>query len=162
MELKEFDLRELRSAFGRFATGVTVVTYEDEGEIRGFTANSFTSVSLDPPLVLVSVGKHARAADRLAGKPFTINVLSDDQIAHAFQFSGKPQLDLMLDWERTAGCAPALVGTAASFRCMPWQVVEAGDHDLHIGRLTAFSADSMRKPLVFLDGQFTPAPVRAA
>src|SRR5699024_308796 len=139
--------RTLRSAFGRFATGVTIVTYEYDGEPRGVTVNSFTSVSLDPALALVSIGKQAATAERMTSVPFAINVLCEDQQAHALQFSGRHQEDLRLKWNREPGQAPWLAGAAAVYQCTSWQVIDAGDHDLHIGQVQSVDVAHDRKPL---------------
>lgn len=152
-----FDPRELRSAFGRFGTGVTVVTYEFEGEARGVTVNSFTSVSLEPALALVSIGKQAATAARMATGPFAINVLSEEQQGLALQFSGRHQNELTIEWNSRPGLAPWLSGTVAVYQCTPWQVIEAGDHDLHVGQVQSLEIDNGRRPLLFLDGKFLPS-----
>ncbi|MEV7648211.1 flavin reductase family protein [Arthrobacter sp. NPDC089319] len=149
--------RELRTAFSRFATGVTVVTYEFEGEPRGVTVNSFTSVSLDPALALVSIGKQAATAERMAAGPFAINVLSEEQQAHALQFSGRQQAGLDIEWNRGPGLAPWLAGTVAVYQCAAWQIIDAGDHNLHIGEVKSVQTSSERNPLLFLDGRFLSA-----
>lgn len=156
MSTQTFEPRAFRSALGRFTTGVTIVTYAHEGRACGFTANSFTSVSLDPPLILVSVGKQAQAATRMRGVPFAINVLSEEQQSHAFHFSGREQEGLEIEWGNDApGQAPYLAGSLAVFRCIPWQTVEAGDHDLFIGEVQSFESKPASPPLVFLDGRFS-------
>src|SRR5688572_8501483 len=87
-----FDAAMFRNALGRFATGVTVVTTAIDGGVHGMTANAFTSVSLDPPLVLVSVGEQARMhAYLLQNSRFGVSVLSEDQLAYAWNFAGRPQ-----------------------------------------------------------------------
>src|SRR2546427_6564874 len=86
------DSRAFRNALGRFATGVTVVTTAVADGVHGMTANAFTSVSLDPPLVLISVGKQARMhAHILQTTRFGVSVLSQDQVAVAWSFAGRPQ-----------------------------------------------------------------------
>jgi flavin reductase (DIM6/NTAB) family NADH-FMN oxidoreductase RutF len=127
--------RRFRSCLGRFATGVTVVAFDGATGRHGFTANSFTSVSMDPPLVLVSVARSATAHDELPDRPFTINVLGAEQQALALHFAGRPQLDPV--WLET-GTAPRLAGALAHFECRPWRTCEAGDHTLHIGEVTDF------------------------
>ena len=83
--------RELRDAFGQFATGVTVVTCtNEEGEPHGATVNAFTAVSLDPPLAQVTLGRTSRACQFLDGRPFAINVLAADQLDVAWHFAGRP------------------------------------------------------------------------
>src|SRR2546422_4295934 len=92
MEEARVDSRAFRNALGRFATGVTVVTTAVTDGVHGMTANAFTSVSLDPPLVLISVGKQARMhAHILQTTRFGVSVLSQDQVAVAWSFAGRPQ-----------------------------------------------------------------------
>jgi flavin reductase (DIM6/NTAB) family NADH-FMN oxidoreductase RutF len=152
LSLSSFDARHFRGALGRFATGVTVVSYKSGKEIRGATVNSFTSVSIDPPLVLVSIGRNARAAQGLLDTPFTVNVLSARQHQVAMHFAGKPQFESQISWVTTAG-PPRLRGVAAWFQCVPWQTVDAGDHILFLGQVTAYD-HSTSTPLVFHEGQF--------
>jgi DNA anti-recombination protein RmuC len=82
------DGRELRNCFGKFPTGVTIVSWFDGSVQKGITVNSFTSVSLDPPLALVSIHKEAKACTGMKDKAFTINILSDEQESIAWQFAG--------------------------------------------------------------------------
>src|ERR1700761_4664429 len=100
------DMIEFRRALGHFATGVTVVTYQPEAidEFRGTTVNSFTSVSLNPPLILVSLGRQTRSAAALrAGSPFAVNVLHHGQRDVAMHFAGRPKPDTPVEWEVRAG-----------------------------------------------------------
>ena len=83
--------RHLRSCLSRFVTGVAVVSYVVDDEPRGVTVNSFTSVSMDPPLILVSLARSAKAVDHLSAVPFTINVLKASQFDIALQFAGRPR-----------------------------------------------------------------------
>ena len=89
--LKKSDLKELRNAFGAFLTGVTVVTTREKGGIpRGFTANSFTSVSLDPPMLLICVDKTAESFDVFVESPgFAVNILAEEQLETSGLFSSK-------------------------------------------------------------------------
>jgi len=123
----------LRSALSRFATGVCVVTLRVEGAPHGLTVNSFTSVSLEPPLVLVSVGKQTRGHAHLAGRPFAVNVLGAEQQAVALHFAGRPQ-EGVVRWVDGAR-APRLEGALAYFECEPWAAYEGGDHTLFVGRV---------------------------
>ncbi|MER7082045.1 NADH-FMN oxidoreductase RutF, flavin reductase (DIM6/NTAB) family [Saccharopolyspora antimicrobica] len=127
--------RRLRSCLGRFATGVTVITFDGPSGRHGFTANSFTGVSMDPPLVLVSVANAAKAHRELPERPFTVNVLGAEQQALALHFAGRPQAEPA--WDDT-GSAPKLVGALAHLECRPWRTCEAGDHTLHIGEVVDF------------------------
>src|ERR1700759_5125841 len=129
------DMIEFRRALGHFATGVTVVTYAPEGvdEFRGTTVNSFTSVSLDPPLVLVSLGRQTRAAAALRpGSPYAVNVLRHGQRDLALHCAGRPQPVTRATWEVRTG-VPHLAGCAAYFRCVVQDVHGAGDHVLVVG-----------------------------
>jgi flavin reductase (DIM6/NTAB) family NADH-FMN oxidoreductase RutF len=152
------DPRHFRRCVGRFSTGVTVVTYRASEGICGATMNSFTSVSLDPPLVLLSLARTARSCAALDEVPFAINVLRSDQMDLALQFAGRPRPRLRVAWEREgdAGHPPTLAGTVATLVCRPWRRYDGGDHVLQLGEVT--SAE-MRDgdPLVFMDGKFMTA-----
>ncbi|SOC40185.1 flavin reductase family protein [Ureibacillus acetophenoni] len=145
------DTKLLRQTFGKFPTGVTVVTWFDDEGINGITVNSFTSVSLDPALALVSIDKRAKSLDQMKGRPFTINILSDSQEATAWQFAGRQQEDLQIEWDET-GDSPSLVGSAATIYCKPWKEVDAGDHVLYIGEITNFNRTD-KQALTFYEGK---------
>ncbi|PVC90113.1 flavin reductase family protein [Streptomyces sp. CS131] len=124
----------LRACMARFATGVTVVTYDGDDGPRGATMNSFTSVSADPPLVLISVARRARCHDQLHGKPFCVNILGAEQEALAVQFAGVPDA-AEPRWTSGAG-VPRLDNPLAWIECAPWRSYDGGDHTLLIGRVT--------------------------
>lgn len=130
--------RTLRSCLGRFATGVVVVTFAvDEGP-RGITVNSFTSVSMDPPLILVSVARRARFHDALRGQTFCVNVLGAEQEDVARQFAGaRPGAFAEPAWVQGA-YAPRLAGVLAHLECHPWRDYEGGDHTLFLGEVAGF------------------------
>lgn len=132
------DARELRRCFGRFATGVTVVTFQDESGPHGITVNSYTSVSLEPPLVLVSIDRKARSHDQLAGRNYVVNILAADQEALGWHFAGKPQEGLTVPWEQTE-VGPRLAGAVAHVECKPWKAYDGGDHTLYVGEVVDFS-----------------------
>ena len=147
------DPRQLRNVFGEFSTGVTVVTYADaDGVPRGATMNSFTSVSMDPPLALVSVAWQAKAAAALENRPFTINILSANQLDVALHFAGKPT-GMQVPWHVREDTPPRLLGTAAFLQCDPWQTYDGGDHVLVVGRVVCHDARPL-EPLTFHRGQF--------
>ena len=147
------DLRELRNCFGQFATGVTVITWkDDQGERHGITVNSFTSVSLDPALVLVSIAKNAKACSGLKNRSFVINVLSESQESYAWQFAGRPDENLVVEWEESNGL-PHLKNALATFECIPWAEYEGGDHILYVGKEGDFSY-SDEEGLLFFRGKF--------
>jgi flavin reductase (DIM6/NTAB) family NADH-FMN oxidoreductase RutF len=157
------DTTEFRRALGHFATGVTVVTYApaDAGEFRGTTVNSFTSVSLEPPLVLVSLGRQTRAAAALhPGSRYAVNVLHHGQRDLAMHFAGRPQPGTPAGWEVRSG-VPHLAGCGAHFRCVARDVHGAGDHVLVVGLVEEFQAYG-HAPLLFYRGAFEQLPSPAA
>lgn len=135
------DTRALRDAFGAFMTGVTVVTTTDaSGAPRGFTANSFTSVSLDPPLLLVCIAKASRSLETFTGaEGFAVNILADDQrdISTTFARPGEDRF-AGIGWRRGGCGAPILEHVAAWFDCRRHDAVDAGDHVILIGRVAEF------------------------
>lgn len=157
--------RLLRDAFGTFMTGVTVVTTLDpERGPLGFTANSFSSVSLDPPLLLVSIARSSANFDRFAGaRGFAVNILSEGQKEVSSTFA-RPVEDRFaaVGWRPGPHGAPILDGVSAWFDCSLRQLVEAGDHAVLIGRVEAFEGTS-RPGLGYWRGSyFTPAQTAAA
>jgi flavin reductase (DIM6/NTAB) family NADH-FMN oxidoreductase RutF len=135
------DPRELRNAFGAFMTGVTVVTTRDEnGNPLGFTANSFTSVSLDPPLVLVCLANSSRNYDAFrAAQGFAVNILAETQIEVSNTFA-RPVEDrfAVVDWQFGPQGSPVFDGVSAWFDCSMHKTVDAGDHLILIGQVEAF------------------------
>ncbi|MFC7392108.1 flavin reductase family protein [Scopulibacillus cellulosilyticus] len=147
------NVRELRNCFGRFATGVTVVTwFGDNGQRYGITVNSFTSVSLDPPLVLISIDRKANSYNSLKGRSFVINILSKDQEVLAWQFAGREQQGLTVEWEDSS-IGPKLKDALATIECEPWEEYDGGDHALYIGRVQDFSYNN-GEGLLFFQGKF--------
>jgi flavin reductase (DIM6/NTAB) family NADH-FMN oxidoreductase RutF len=146
------DPRELRNAFGCFATGVTVVTCEnDEGLAHGATVNAFTAVSLDPPLAQVTLGRTSKACQFLDGKPFAVNILAHDQLDVAWHFAGRPA-DQAPTWVE-GPTAPLLAGAATTISCRPWRTYDGGDHLIVIGEVESVDITD-RAPLLFHGGQF--------
>ncbi|WP_409184611.1 flavin reductase family protein [Amycolatopsis sp. VS8301801F10] len=146
---------QFRGCLGRFATGVAVVTFDGvdstgAAKRHGLTVNSFTSVSLDPPLVLVAIQRSVRAHALLAGRPFTVNVLGAEQRAVALHFAGKPAVEP--EWVE-GEYAPRLANTAAWFECTPWKEYDGGDHTLFVGAVERFSQRD-GACLGFVDGSF--------
>lgn len=152
MQEQMLNPRWLRDCFGQFTTGVTVVTYESNGEARGATVNSFTSVSLDPPLLLVSIARSARTCEALDGKPFVVNVLAREQQQVAMQFAGKPREDVDINWV-DGELAPRLDGSVAWFECRPWKQYDGGDHVLFVGEVTRCELGAA-EPLLYFGGKF--------
>jgi flavin reductase (DIM6/NTAB) family NADH-FMN oxidoreductase RutF len=150
------DPRALRNAFGAFATGVTVVTTrQPDGTPRGFTANSFTSVSLDPPLLLVCLAKTAHSADTFASAPhFAVNILAEDQKAVSGLFASRtPDKFAQCAWTPGPADMPLIDGALAQFTCTSHQLVDAGDHLILIGRVDHF-ATAEGQPLGYFRGNY--------
>lgn len=150
-QIPDLDPKEFRRTLGQFVTGVTVVTYDLDGEPRGATVNSFTSVSIEPALVLVSIARSAKAYEGLRNRAFTINVLATEQLNIALHFAGKPG-GAPVPWEEGA-VAPRLAGALAHFECSPWASYDGGDHVLYLGRVEAFDR-APGEPLSFYAGKF--------
>ncbi|WP_328324790.1 flavin reductase family protein [Kribbella sp. NBC_00382] len=147
--------QHLRSCLSRFVTGVAVISYEVDDQPRGVTVNSFTSVSMEPPLILVSLAKTAKATANLEDRPFTINVLKASQLDIAMQFAGRPRAGLELRWlPSSEGLAPALHGALATFRCRPWKAYDGGDHVLQLGEVIEAEVSEDPEPLLFDRGRF--------
>ena len=152
----DIDPRRLRDAFGSFATGVTVLTARQaDGTPRGFTANSFSSVSLDPPLLLVCLAKTAHScATFMAANHFGVNVLGKDQQAVSSLFASRAADKFeQCDWHAGAGNVPLIEGTLAQFACRQERLVDAGDHIVLIGRVIQF-ATGERAPLGYFRGRY--------
>lgn len=150
------DTGGLRRALGRFATGVTVITARDaEGRPVGFTANSFNSVSLDPPLILWSLARtSARLPVYREAESYAVNVLSTLQAALARRFSARVDDRFAgVAWHAGLGGAPVLDGALAVFECRHEAIHPAGDHELFIGRVDQVREGSGR-PLAFFGGDF--------
>lgn len=142
----------LRTAMGNFPTGVTVVTCCRDGDVRGATVNAFTSVSLDPPLVLVALDRRSRTAARLAEGPYAVNLLAEDQEDLAMHFAGRPRA-APVAWRAATGACPLLAGTVGHLTCRPWTVHDGGDHELHLGVVVDLEIAGTR-PLLFHRGTF--------
>jgi flavin reductase (DIM6/NTAB) family NADH-FMN oxidoreductase RutF/pimeloyl-ACP methyl ester carboxylesterase len=150
------DAKSFRRALGAFATGVTVVaTTQGDGTPRGFTANSFTSVSLDPPLVLVCIAKSASSYEVFSQAPaFSINVLAEDQRETSGLFASKAADKFeRAAWHRSAHDNPIIAGAAAWFDCRMHSLVDAGDHAILIGRVLDFG-DTPANPLGYCRGAY--------
>ena len=161
----------LRSAFSAFATGITVLTVGGDTP-RGMTANSFTSVSLDPPLVLACIDRGATMhGTLLAARFFGVSVLAARQEAIARHFadrrrpSGAAQFDTVPWWSGEYTGAPLIHGAVAWFECTVWRTYDGGDHTVVVGSLLsavrAADADTAGV-LIFHNGRFQPMTERAA
>lgn len=151
------DPRAFRRALGNFATGVTVVTAAaPDGTRAGVTANSFNSVSLDPPLVLWSIDKRSGSYPVFEqATHFAVNVLAADQVNISNQFA-RPKDDKFsgIGMETGIGGAPLLTDCAARFQCEKYQLLDGGDHWIMLGKVVAFD-DVGRAPLVYHQGAYS-------
>src|SRR5919112_2256799 len=151
------DPRTLRDALGCFATGVTVVTFfDDEGQPFGLTANSFTSVSLDPPLLLVCLHKEAASAPALLNAPrFAVNVLQTGQQPASIRFSTRQEDRFGAnDWSRGESGAPVLHESLGVFECERYAVYDGGDHHILVGRVVKASFNPELDPLLYFRGRY--------
>ena len=148
-----FDAREFRNALGRFATGVTVITAIHEDRPHGMTANAFVSISLDPPLVLVSLDNRSNMHRILPGAGrFGVSVLAETQELLSSHFAGRPQEGLHIPFVTRAGL-PLLDGAVAFFAARVFDIHPAGDHTLYIGEVEHFEVAEGR-PLLFHAGKY--------
>jgi flavin reductase (DIM6/NTAB) family NADH-FMN oxidoreductase RutF len=152
-----FSPKEFRSALGMFATGVTIVTATTaEGQPIGLTANSFNSVSLDPPLVLWSLARAAASLPAFStGSHYAINILAADQklLAEKFAIKGADRWG-GVEYTRGTGNAPVLVGAAATFECFNRSRYEEGDHVIFVGEVERVGYRPGAAPLLFHGGRF--------
>ncbi len=150
------DNRQLRTALGRFTTGVTIVTCLDEAGARvGLTVNSFNSLSLEPALVLWSLRRESPSAAAFgAARHFAVNVLAELQVGVSRRFAAR-RADRFAegDWQDGLQGVPVLAGAAAVFECETVSTQEAGDHLLFIGRVLA-CRESPVAPLLFQAGHY--------
>lgn len=148
------EIHHFRGSLGRFATGVAIVTFDGATKRHGITVNSFTSVSMEPPLVLVSIARNTKAHDELADRPFTVNILGAEQQALAMHFAGRPGPDpRFVEGE----IAPRLANVLAYFSCTPWAAYDGGDHTLYLGEVQEFNY-RRGDALAFANSSFTTIP----
>jgi len=151
------DPRTLRDALGCFATGVTVVTcLGPDGAPAGLTVNSFTSVSLDPPLLLVCLNRRAASTERLvAASCFAVNVLQTGQQPASIRFSTRDEDRFgTTAWDCGEAGAPILKDSLGVFECERFAVHEGGDHHILIGRVVKASFDAGVDPLLYFRGRY--------
>jgi len=151
------DQRQFREALGGFCTGVTVVTTRAaDGELLGITASSFNAVSLDPPLVLFSLGRKAFSlAQYEAAGNFAVNVLASHQGDLCARFA-KPLADKWagVDFETWETGAPILPGCVTNFDCRTYAVYDGGDHVIFIGEVVCMETHADLEPMIYYRGAF--------
>lgn len=151
------DPRTLRDALGCFATGVTVVTCIDEdGSPVGLTANSFTSLSLEPPLLLVCVAKSAASAGPLsAAEHFAVNVLQTGQRPASITFSTRVEDRFgCTEWSEGEHGAPVLMDSLSVFECRRHAIHEGGDHFILVGEVVKATFEPGLDPLLYFRGSY--------
>ncbi len=151
------DPSQLRRAFGLYATGVTIITAEHptRGKV-GVTANSFASVSLEPPLLLFSLARTAFSLQPLLESPgFVVNVLRAGQraLSHRFAHSAGDKW-AGLSWRPASNGAPILAGVIASFECVHHGQHDGGDHLICVGRVVGMDNDPEGEPLLYFHSRY--------
>ncbi len=148
----------LREVMGSYPTGVTIVASRDpDGTPFGLTMNSFTSVSLDPPLILVCVGHSSTSHDRMVtGQGFSVSILASDQGEVAARFAREPSEGRFneVDWLEAPSGNPAISGAVAVLDCSVHAVHQGGDHSVLIGRVEHATVSEL-PALVFHRGAFS-------
>lgn len=162
----DFTSAELRSSLALFATGIAIATTSDGNERAGITVNSFSSVSMTPPLVLFSLNRNLRSFalfERASG--FSINVLRHDQRAMSEQFSrGGESKWNDVDWETGKHGGIIIRPSLASFDCRLRHCYDGGDHAIFVGEVVALSSESVHEPLIYFRSRYhdLPAPRHAS
>lgn len=151
------DTLTLRKVLGRFATGVTIVTTMSEDKRpHGLTINSFTSVSLEPPLVLICIAKDAGTLPHFLGNEhFAINILAQDQTKISQKFATH-NVDRFegIEWQRGEFSAPLIDDALAYIECQRHETYEAGDHYIILGKVEKADFTDNKKPLIYYSGQY--------
>lgn len=152
------DVAELRALFGRWTTGVTIVTARSGDEIHGMTVSAFSEVCLNPPLVLVCADRASHTHPMIAqGGVFAVNVLACGQEELSNRFASKKDEWRRfegIDWETEVTGAPLLPGTVGALDCRVVAAHPAGDHVIYVGEVQAMRLDASREPLIYQTGSY--------
>ncbi|MFF2449711.1 flavin reductase family protein [Neobacillus sp. NPDC058068] len=147
------DDRQFRTAMGKFATGVTVIVTDVEGDVHGMTANAFMSVSLSPKLVVISIGENARILEKIKqSNTFSVNILAAHQQELSMIFAGQIKEPREVAFDRLDG-KPVLAGAVAQIACEVSAEHVEGDHTLFIGKVTDIHLEDA-EPLIFYSGRY--------
>jgi flavin reductase (DIM6/NTAB) family NADH-FMN oxidoreductase RutF len=147
------DDRQFRNAMGKFATGVTVIATEVDGNVHGMTANAFMSVSLDPKLVVISIGEKAKILNKIKdSNQFTVNILAANQQELSMIFAGQMKEHEEVVFDYLDG-KPVIPGSVVQIACEVSAVHVEGDHTLFIGKVTEIQIEDV-EPLVFYSGRY--------
>ena len=160
MKYSESEIQsDLKQAMRVYPQGVTVVTTRTPEGPKGITVSSFTSVSLDPPLILVSIARSSALHDLLSKSTnFVVNFLADDQKSVSDRFAGRVDVkDKFEGLRSTKGVtgSPIIDGVRASIECEKWNVFPGGDHSIIVGRVLSVKTDGNKRPLVYFAQQYT-------
>ncbi|MFG1419569.1 flavin reductase family protein [Xanthobacter sp. V0B-10] len=150
------DPRELRNALGRFATGIAVVMAADGEGLMGVTVNSFSAVSLDPPLILFCMSRKLNSLSRLEkANAYSVNILLEHQqeVSNRFATAGADKFS-DTQWERGPSGAPRLLPAHACFECVPYAHYDGGDHVIFVGRVVHMHAEGEEAPLLYYRGRY--------
>lgn len=150
------DSRQLRNALGCFATGIAVVMAHDAEGPMGVTVNSFSSVSLDPPLILFSMARTLHSLERFEKvDAYSVNILLEDQqaISNSFARSGGDKF-AGVEWVPGITGAPKLTPTLATIECVPYAHYDGGDHVIFVGRVVHLHSEQEGEPLLYYRGSY--------
>jgi flavin reductase (DIM6/NTAB) family NADH-FMN oxidoreductase RutF len=152
--MRLLDPRTFRDACGVFATGVNIITTHCDGHDHCMTANAFMSISLDPPLIAISIAEKARMLEKIqkSGR-FAVSVLASGMGAVAWHFAGKPNADLH-DLFDTLDGLPVIRGAIATFSAIVHDEILAGDHTIFVGHVQSLAGRGGDEPLLFFKGKF--------
>jgi flavin reductase (DIM6/NTAB) family NADH-FMN oxidoreductase RutF len=153
LDKASFDTKAFRNACGKFATGITVVTTEVDGEVHGMTANGFMSVSLDPPLVVISVAKKAHLHNLIAQSgAYAVSILSHEQEPYSGHFAGWPKAGFEPLFDQRTGY-PVIANAIAYFVTKLYAAYDGGDHTLYVGQVDYFESNP-DDPLLYYGGKY--------
>jgi 3-hydroxy-9,10-secoandrosta-1,3,5(10)-triene-9,17-dione monooxygenase reductase component len=149
----------LKQVMRVYPQGVTVVTMRTEEGLKGITVSSFISVSLDPPLVLVSIARGSQLHDLfIDAKKFAVNFLADDQKSVSDRFAGRTQARDRFDglkFSHGVTDSPIIEGARAVVECEPWHTYDGGDHSIVVGEVVSAKILNNKRPLVYYSQQYT-------
>ena len=149
------DPKEFRNRCGDFATGVTIICSKDDtNEVHGMTANGFMSVSLDPALVVVSIGKKQKSHELIKKSgTYSVNILGASQVAISNHFAGRPNPELALEFKDKDGI-PVLASCISNFTAKVKSMHDEGDHTLFVGEVLSFEQVHEEAPILFHAGGY--------
>lgn len=147
------DDRLFRDAMGKFATGITIITIDDNRKERGMTVNAFMSISLDPKLIAISIDHKASMYEKLIEtNTFGVSILKESQKEYSMVFARQIKTQKPIPFERLHG-VPVIENSLASLSCRVYDKFEAGDHTIILGEVTALNIED-DEPIVFFGGKY--------